>query len=162
MNIERIKEKLTELFSKYRVVFWNDANADFKDDLPECLPHGVDIIWPDEVGQFKAKVTIELDKPEEKFLVYSASSEPRAEDDWLLDIRLYGYQFRADTASMIVEELGGVGVFERFAFHDVTPVTGGVTDAEEDGFCLLACECEGLFSPGIPFHGVVLVLAEVR
>ena len=106
MNIECIKEKLAELFAKHRVVFWNDANADFKDDLPECLPQGVEIIWPDGVGQFKTKVVLEIENPKGKFLVYSASFEPREEDDWLLDIRLYGYQFRADTASMITEELG--------------------------------------------------------
>ena len=106
MDLKRINEKLTELFAKHRVVFWNDAGADFKDDLPGCLPQGVEIIRPDVIGQFKTKVILEIEKPESKFLVYSASSEPRAEDDWLLDIRLYGYQFRADTASMIVEELG--------------------------------------------------------
>ena len=106
MDLKKINEKLTELFLKHRVVFWNDVNADFEDDLSECLPEGVDVIRPDEAGQFKTKVTIEIDKPEGKFLVYSASSEPHAQDDWLLDIRLYGYQFRADTASMIVEELG--------------------------------------------------------
>lgn len=106
MDLKKINEKLTELFSKHRVVFWNDANADFEDDLSECLPPGIEVIRPDDVGQFKAKVTIEIDKPEGKFLVYSASTEPHAQDDWLLDIRLYGYQFRADTASMIVEELG--------------------------------------------------------
>jgi len=106
MDLKRINEKLIELFAKHRVVFWNDANADFKDDLSECLPQGVEIIRPDVIGQFKTKVILEIEKPDSKFLVYSASSEPRAEDDWLLDIRLYGYQFRADTASMIVEELG--------------------------------------------------------
>ena len=106
MDLKRINEKLTELFETHRVVFWNDVNADFKEDLSECLPQGIEIIRSDVIGQFKTKVILEIEKPEGKFLVYSASSEPRAEDDWLLDIRLYGYQFRADTASMIVEELG--------------------------------------------------------
>ena len=106
MDLKRIKEKLTELFAKHRVVFWNDANADFKDELSGCLPQDVEIVRPDVIGQFKTKVILEIEKPGSKFLLYSALSEPRAEDDWLLDIRLYGYQFRADTASMIVEELG--------------------------------------------------------
>ena len=106
MDLKRINEKLTELFAKHRVVFWNDANSDFKDDLSECLPQGIDVIRPDTIGQFKTKVVLEIEKPSGKFLVYSALSEPMTEDDWLLDIRLYGYQFRADTASMITEELG--------------------------------------------------------
>lgn len=106
MDLKKINEKLTELFSRHRIVFWNDVNADFENELSECLPPGIDVIRPNDVGQFKTKITIEIDKPEGKFLVYSVSSEPRAQDDWLLDIRLYSYQFRADTASMIVEELG--------------------------------------------------------
>jgi uncharacterized protein (TIGR02687 family) len=106
MDLKRINEKLAELFAKHRVIFWNDANADFKDELSECLPQDVEIVRPDVIGQFKAKVILEIEKPGSKFLLYSASSEPRSEDDWLLDIRLYGYQFRADTASMITEELG--------------------------------------------------------
>ncbi len=106
MDLKKINEKLTELFSKHRIVFWNDAGGDFENDLIECLPSGVDIIRSDKVGQFKTKMIIEIDNPEGKYLVYSASSEPSAQNDWLLDIRLYSYQFRADTASMIVEELG--------------------------------------------------------
>src|SRR3989338_2988458 len=105
MDIQKIKDKLKELFEGNRIIFWNDANADFKDELSECLPQGVEIIRPDVIGQFKAKVILEIENPKGKFLVYSPSSELRAEDDWLLDIRLYGYQFRADSASMIVEEL---------------------------------------------------------
>lgn len=106
MNIERIREKLIELFGNYRVVFWNDANADFNDDLSECLPQGVEIVRPDVIGQFKTKVMLEIEKTQNKFLVYSALPEPQPEDDWLLDIRMYCHQFRADLASMFVEELG--------------------------------------------------------
>ncbi len=106
LNLKKINEKLIELFAKHRVVFWNDANADFESDLSECVPQGIEVIRPDKIGQLKTKVIIEIEKPDRRFLVYSASPEPQKEDDWLLDIRLYGYQFRADTASMIIEELG--------------------------------------------------------
>jgi len=106
VDLKKINEKLAELFTKHRIIFWNDANTEFKDDLSGCLPPGVEIIYPEKVGQFKTKVVLEIENPKGKFLVYSASSEPRVEEDWLLDIRLYGYQFCADSASMIVEELG--------------------------------------------------------
>jgi len=106
MDLNKIKEKLTELFKAHRIVFWNDANADFEAELAECLSQGITILRPDKAGQLKVKVLIEIENPQDKFLVYSASPEPTEQDDWLLDIRLYGYQFRADTASMLVEELG--------------------------------------------------------
>ncbi len=41
-----------------------------------------------------------------KFLLYSPTEEPDFEEDWLLDIRLYSRSFRADRASIILEQLG--------------------------------------------------------
>jgi hypothetical protein len=38
--------------------------------------------------------------------VYSAREEPEYDDDWLLDIRLYSRSFRADRASIILDQLG--------------------------------------------------------
>jgi len=106
MDLKMINEKLTGLFAKHRIVFWNDVSGRFEKDLVECLPQGVEILRPDKIGQLKAKVIIEIENPQNKFLVYSALPEPGAEEDWLLDIRLYSHQFHADTSSMLVEELG--------------------------------------------------------
>ena len=66
-----------------------------------------------------------------------------------------------DADEMLVEDFGGLLVFERFPFHDVTPMAGGIADAEEDGFRLAPGEVEGFFAPGIPVYRIVLVLAEV-
>ena len=41
-----------------------------------------------------------------RYLVYSPAEEPEYEDDWLLDIRLYSRSFRADRASIILQDLG--------------------------------------------------------
>lgn len=106
MDLKKIKDKLTELFGRHRIVFWNDVNADFESELTNCISGDVEVIRPDKIGQFKAKSLIEIEKPKSKFLVYSTTAEPIAAEDWLLDIRLYSHQFRADTASMLVEELG--------------------------------------------------------
>lgn len=112
MNIERIKEKLAELFLKNRVVFWNDPEIEFEEMLPSLGidgpdgNDGINILRPEKIGQLKTKVVIEIERPGDKFLVYSPDAIPRPEDDWLIDVRLYSYQFFADTASMIVEELG--------------------------------------------------------
>ena len=114
MNIGKIKNKLEELFKINRVVFWNDAECECEVELGECLPAGVSILRPDKIGQLKVKVIIEIEKPEEKFLVYAHFPEPEYEDDWLLDIRLYSYQFYADTASLILEELG----LQRYSLRD--------------------------------------------
>jgi hypothetical protein len=49
---------------------------------------------------------MERDDPTGRYLVYSAREEPEYEDDWLLDIRLYSRSFRADRASIILDQLG--------------------------------------------------------
>ena len=51
------------------------------------------------------KVRIEQDDPTGRYLLYSPAEEPDYEDDWLLDMRLYGRSFRADRASIILQEL---------------------------------------------------------
>ena len=43
----------------------------------------------DAVGALEAKIRLEREEPEGKFLLYSPAEEPDYEDDWLLDIRLY-------------------------------------------------------------------------
>ncbi|MCD6311221.1 MAG: BREX-1 system phosphatase PglZ type A, partial [Elusimicrobia bacterium] len=104
--VKDIEKKLNELFLKHRVVFWNDAEGEFEEVLDKLKLKKVKIIRPDQMGQFQAKVFIELKYSEENILVYSASCEPKYNEDWLLDVRLYSYQFRADRASMLVDELG--------------------------------------------------------
>jgi hypothetical protein len=43
----------------------------------------------------------------------------------------------------------------------MAPVTGGVSDTEEDRFVLGERFGKGFFAPGIPIHGVVGMLEEI-
>src|ERR1019366_4019552 len=54
----------------------------------------------------EAKIRLERDEPTGKFLLYAPTEEPDAQDDWLLDVRLYSGSFRADRISMLQQELG--------------------------------------------------------
>ena len=57
-------------------------------------------------GRLKTKIRLEREDPIGKFLLYAPTEEPDYEDDWLLDIRLYSRSFRADRASILLQELG--------------------------------------------------------
>jgi len=48
-----------------------------------------------------------------KYLVYSQGETVPADEDWLLDIRLYSAQFHADMASLWLQELGLSNLFLR-------------------------------------------------
>src|SRR3972149_478576 len=53
-------------------------------------------------------------------------------------------------------------VFERFSFHYVTPVAGGISYRKENGPVCLDGGIEGFFAPRVPVHRVVGVLQQVR
>ena len=108
MDVAQITEALDRVFSdeQVRVIFWNDPDGEFVGSLPDIALEGVEILKLDEVGALEVKVRIEQDDPAGRYLLYSPAAEPDYENDWLLDMRLYGRSFRADRASIILKELG--------------------------------------------------------
>ena len=53
------------------------------------------------MSALEAKIRLEREDPEGRYLIYAPTEEPDYESDWLLDIRLYSQSFRADRASII-------------------------------------------------------------
>ena len=108
MDVAQITDALDQVFNEeqVRVVFWNDPDGEFVESLADIELEGVEVLKLDEVGALEAKVRIEQDDPAGRYLLYSPAEEPDYEDDWLLDMRLYGRSFRADRASIILRQLG--------------------------------------------------------
>jgi uncharacterized protein (TIGR02687 family) len=105
---KQIHTALDRLFQEegQRIVFWNDPDQEFVSTLPFLSLDGVTILRLDEMGSLETKIRLEREEPQGKFLLYSALEEPDYENDWLLDIRLYSRSFRADRASILLQELG--------------------------------------------------------
>ena len=108
MDTSQITTALRRLFDeeKERIVFWNDPEREFAGVLDSLDVPQVNVLRLDEVSEFEVKLRIEQDDPAGKYLLYAPSEEPDLEGDWLLDIRLYGKSFRADRASIILDQLG--------------------------------------------------------
>jgi len=109
MDTKQVNDALDKLFREERIVFWNDPDREFIGYLTGQLfspIDGVKVIRLDQTGALQAKLQIERDEPDCKFLIYAPEEEPDYENDWLLDIRLYSRSFRADRASITLEELG--------------------------------------------------------
>ena len=66
-----------------------------------------------------------------------------------------------DIDEEIVHEGGDLFVFERLTFHHVTPVTGGITDAQEDWSVFAFGFAESLVTPRVPIHWIVGVLKQI-
>lgn len=125
-DLKQIQSALNRLFHEegQRIVFWNDPDHEFFLTVPFLELEGVTTLRLDEVGALEAKIRLEREEPNGKFLLYAPTEEPDYEDDWLLDIRLYSRSFRADKASILLQELGLVNlhlrthVSERRKFFD--------------------------------------------
>ena len=109
MRIDTIERSLFPLFSDDSpIVFWDDEQGEFSEILPQ-LPleaHGVTLIRRNEIGDLELKVMLELEKTGQRFLLYSPQVAPPPQEDWLLNIRLYSRTFSADTATILLGELG--------------------------------------------------------
>ena len=119
-DLNQIHSALERLFNEegQRIVFWNDPDQEFQNTLPFIMLDGVTTLRLDEVGALEAKIRLERDEPNGKFLLYAPTEEPDYEDDWLLDIRLYSRSFRADKASILLQELGLVNLHLRTHIGD--------------------------------------------
>lgn len=108
IDLRQVSAALHRLFNDegHRIVFWNDPDREFEEALPTISVDGVSILRLDQVGALSAKLQIERQQPDQKFLVYAPTEEPDYEEDWLLDIRLYSRGFRADRASILLQDLG--------------------------------------------------------
>jgi uncharacterized protein (TIGR02687 family) len=114
-DLNQIQSALERLFKEegQRIVFWNDPDREFTMILPMLELEGVTTLRLDEIAALDAKIRLERDEPHGKFLLYAPNEEPDYEDDWLLDIRLYSRSFRADRASILLQELGLVNLHLR-------------------------------------------------
>lgn len=86
-------------------MFWNDPDSEFTTEVDALDISGVKLLRLDQTPALKAKVLLEQD-PQSRWLIYAPTECPAPEDDWLLDARLRGKAFSADSASMQLDELG--------------------------------------------------------
>lgn len=108
LDTTQIVSGLDRLFTleQHRVVFWNDPDREFTEVVSGLAFDHVTVIRLDEVAALAVKIQVEHTDPMGRYLLYMPFEEPAPEQDWLLDLRLYGGKFRADRASMLLAELG--------------------------------------------------------
>ena len=113
MLSETIKLRLAERFSAplqefhiRRIVFWHDEDGEFTDAIDELDLPGVSIVKLTGTNNFTVKKLLSSDDLTGDYLIYDPLSyEKDQHDDWLLDIKLYSEDFRADLVSLQMEEL---------------------------------------------------------
>lgn len=111
MKAEQVDQALRQKFvgEDQRLVFWHDPNGEFTEYVTAGFSGelgDVQVLDVNALGGFPAKLRLERDDPTGKYLVYTTGQLPPADEDWLLDIRIYSDQFHADVASLWLQELG--------------------------------------------------------
>ena len=105
MSQQRLFDSLTTLFCIHPVVFWHDVEAEFASVVDSLRFDGVQLVRLDDMPALRVKLDIE-GAPDQRWLIYSAKPEPEPTKDWLLDVRMRSKSFRADTTSIMLEDLG--------------------------------------------------------
>ena len=105
MSQQRLFDSLTTLFSTHLVVFWHDVEAEFASAVDSLQLDGVQLVRLDDMAALRVKLDIE-GAPDQRWLIYSAKPEPEPTKDWLLDVRMRSKSLRADTTSILLEDLG--------------------------------------------------------
>ena len=113
MDAEKIIQELNRRFAaplpefyKRRIVVWIDEDQEFVDKLDEITVNGAKIVALTGTNNFYVKKLLAVDDPISDYLVYRPFAYESDEDNWLLDVELYGEEFRADLVSMWMDEMG--------------------------------------------------------
>ena len=111
MAIEDIKKELEEKFNrpldefyKRRIIFWNDEEGQFKDEVNELELDNAEVLILSENNQFASKRILSSEDLEHNYLVYNPLNTDK-ENDWFLDIKLYSEEYRADMVSRWMDEM---------------------------------------------------------
>jgi len=103
--MSKIKQSIESLLEKHRILLWYDAEQAFTDeyedlDLPDAEKLRV------SGNELEAKVTVLLEKPDQKFLLYLPREKPPNDENWLLDIELAHHVYHTDQEALYLQEVG--------------------------------------------------------
>jgi uncharacterized protein (TIGR02687 family) len=105
MSLQRIADSLNNLFVSHPIVFWHDAEGEFSSAVENLSLDNVSLIRLEQTPALQIKIDIER-HPDQRWLFYSPNPEPDPKVDWLLDIRLRSKSFKADSTSILLDDLG--------------------------------------------------------
>ena len=110
----RIHESLDAALTRKRVVLWYDPNGEWVSEFNDYQPASAEKRRV-EGNEFSVKVAISRAPLDQRFLLYLPSAKPSELDNWLLDLLLAGHEFKADRASLDIQDAGLTLEFKQLA-----------------------------------------------
>ena len=104
--MKRIHDSLRQVLGRHRLVFWYDGAGDWDKEFEAFAADDVQKVRV-ENNEFGVKVRI-LRHPDRntRFLIYFPSPRPVDANNWLLDLLLQGHEYKADRASLALQDTG--------------------------------------------------------
>lgn len=102
--MDKIKERLNQLFETSRLIFWYDEEGDMRQIYQDITLPDIEKIEIKN-NEFYIKYKVICQEPDKKFLIYAPYGEPPAETNWLIDLLIANISFSADHPSMIIQDL---------------------------------------------------------
>jgi uncharacterized protein (TIGR02687 family) len=105
-SVKRLHDTLLQVFQRHRLIFWYDPERQWFEAFDSFNGAGIKKIKV-EGTEFGTKVAIHRDPdPLACYLLYLPSARPNDADNWLLDLLLQGHEYKADRASLTLQEVG--------------------------------------------------------
>jgi len=104
--MKRIHDSLSRIFHQHRLVFWYDPDKQWYSAFEGFAQEGINKIKV-EGNEFGTKVAIHKNlTPHAQYLLYFPSPRPADSENWLLDLLLQAHEYKADRASLALQEAG--------------------------------------------------------
>lgn len=106
-TLRQIEDRLRAMFTpdeQRKLVFWYDDSASFENEVSQLNIPGVTVYRMKPHTQFATKWMLELEHPDESFLLYAPFAKPTLEENHLADMLRYAQEFSTDKATMIAQD----------------------------------------------------------
>ena len=106
-TLRQIEDRLRIMFTPgehRKLVFWYDESASFEDEVEQLNIPDVTIYHMEPNTQFATKWMLELEHPDESFLIYAPYAKPALEDNHLADMLFYSQEYSTDRVTMIAQD----------------------------------------------------------
>src|SRR5690606_9090798 len=101
-----IEVALNQMFNRHRIVFWYDGPEELREQYESLKLRDVTKVTVQPGQFFGLKYRLLRESPDQRFLLYCPFKVPSPHENGLLDIQEANGIFRADKASMYLQELG--------------------------------------------------------
>ena len=106
-TLRQIEDRLRAMFTpgeQRKLVFWYDESASFENEVSQLNIPGVTVYRMEPRTQFATKWMLELEHPDESFLIYAPFAKPLLEENHLADMLRYSQEYSTDKATMIAQD----------------------------------------------------------